>query len=73
MSLLVISEILGLFVNTLGADDKYSFCNSDNFLQPIQMQLLQKHKTSWLSAKFLQLTLSFDHLRQKMTLIANVF
>ena len=28
--LLVISQILGLFLNTLTADDKYSFRNSEN-------------------------------------------
>ena len=31
MSLLVMSEILGLFLNTLTADDKYSLRNSENF------------------------------------------
>ena len=30
MSLLVIFEILGLFVNTLTADDKYSLRNTEN-------------------------------------------
>ena len=38
MSLLAIWEILGVFVNTLTADDKYSLRNSENLLQPIQMQ-----------------------------------
>ena len=42
MSLLVISKILGLFVNTLTADDKYSFRNSENLRQPITMQLFKK-------------------------------
>ena len=37
MSLFVKSEILGLFVNTLTADDKYSLQNSENLTQPIQM------------------------------------
>ena len=37
MSLLVISEILGLFPNTLTADDKLSFHNRENLLQAIQM------------------------------------
>ena len=37
MSLFVKSEILGLFVNTLTADDKYSLHNSENLTQPIQM------------------------------------
>ena len=33
---------LGLFVNTLTADDKYSICNTLNLQQPIQMQLSKK-------------------------------
>ena len=44
MSLLVICEILGHFVNTLTADDKYSLCNTELLLQPIQMQLSKKEK-----------------------------
>ena len=39
MSLLVISEILGLFGNTLIGDDKYSLHNSENLRHPIQMEL----------------------------------
>ena len=35
MSLLVICELLGLFVNTLTFDDKCSVGNSDNLVQPI--------------------------------------
>ena len=38
MSLLVISEILALLVNTLTPDEKYSLRNSENLLQTIQMQ-----------------------------------
>ena len=44
-SVLVVCKILGLFVNTLTADDKYSLLNRENFTQPIQMQLSQKQKT----------------------------
>ena len=40
--LLVISEILGLFVNKSTADDKYYFRNSENLRQSIQMQLSKK-------------------------------
>ena len=43
-SLLVICKVLGLFVNTLTADDKYSLLNRDNLTQPIHMQLSQKQK-----------------------------
>ena len=45
MSPLVICEILGLLVNTLTAEDKYSACNGENLPQPIQMQLSKKQKT----------------------------
>ena len=42
----MIRKILGLFVNTLTADDKYSLVNSDNLMQHIiQMQLSPKEKT----------------------------
>ena len=40
--LLLICKILGLFVNTLSSDDKYSLLNMDNLTQPIQMWLSQK-------------------------------
>ena len=36
------SQILGLFVNTMTVDDKYSLLNRDNLTQPIHMQLSQK-------------------------------
>ena len=42
MSLLVISNILGHFVNTLTANDKYSLSNNENLPQPSQMQLSKK-------------------------------
>ena len=43
--LLVICKILGLFVNTLSTDDKYSLLKKDNLTQTIQMQLSEKQKT----------------------------
>ena len=45
MALLVLCKILGLFVNTLIADDKYSLLNRDNLMQPIQILVPQKQKT----------------------------
>ena len=36
-SLLVIWKILGLFVNTLTADDKHSLINRENLTEPIRM------------------------------------
>ena len=44
MSLLVTCEILGLFFNTLTVNDRYSFRNSRNLPQPIQIQLSKKQK-----------------------------
>ena len=42
MSLLVASETLGLFVNTLTADNKYSLRNSENLHWPIQMTIIRE-------------------------------
>ena len=38
-SIFVLCKILRLFVNTLTADDKYSFLNTYNLTQPMQIQL----------------------------------
>ena len=43
-SLWVIWKVLGLFVNPLKADDKYSLLNRGNLLQHFQMHLSQKRK-----------------------------
>ena len=43
--LLVICKILGLFVNTLTTDEKYSLLKKGNLTQTIQMQLSEKQKT----------------------------
>ena len=45
MSLLVICEILGVFVNTLTADEKYPLRNYENLLVLNQMQLSKKRET----------------------------
>ena len=44
MYVLGICKILGLFVNTLNPDEKYSLLNRENLTQPIQMQLSTKEK-----------------------------
>ena len=46
-------EILGMFGNTLTANDKYPVWNWENLQFPIQMQLSQNQKT------FLQFILPF--------------
>ena len=40
----MIWKILGLFFNTLTADDKHSLLSRDNLTQPIQMQLSKKQR-----------------------------
>ena len=42
MSLLLRSEILGLFIETLIVDNKYSRHYKENFAQAIEMQLCKK-------------------------------
>ena len=55
-----------MFVNTLSADDKYSFLNRDNLTQPIQMQLSRKEKTfSEFFCAFLKSSLNFEHFQKK--------
>ena len=56
------------------ADDKYSLLNRDNLTQPIPTQLSQKQKAfSQFFLPFSKSTLNFEHLRKKMTLIADLF
>ena len=43
-SVLVICKTLGLFVNTLTGDEKYSLLTMDNLTQQIEMQLSKKQK-----------------------------
>ena len=71
---LVISGILGLFVNALTANDKYSLPNSKNLPQPLQMELSKEEKfSSQFFAQFLKFTSEFEYFEKKMTLIADIF
>ena len=64
--MLVRCKTLGLFVNTLTDDDKYSLLYRDNLTQQIQILLSQKPKTfSKLSSEILKSTLNFAHFRKK--------
>ena len=68
-SLLVTDKFVGLFVNTLPADDKHYLLNRENLAQPIHMQLSQKQKSfSQFPFAFLKSILNYKHLRKKMTL-----
>ena len=61
-------KILGLFVQTLAADGKYSLLNRGNLLQHIQMELSHKEKTH-----FRNLDSILKIFKKKMTLIADGF
>ena len=66
MFLLVICEIVGLFVNTLAADEKYSLCYWGYLQQQIQMQLSRKQKNFCESfAGLLKYASSFEHFGKK--------
>ena len=75
MSLLVICKSLGLFLNALMADDKYCLFDRDNLLQYLQMQLSRKEKNIlpiFLCIMEILIQVA-TFLKQKMTLIADVF
>ena len=64
--MLVLYKILGLFVNTLTDDNKYSLLYRDNLTQQIQILLFQKPKTfSQLSSEILKDRLNFAHFQKK--------
>ena len=64
-SLFFTTQILGLLVNTLAADEKYPVLNRDNLTIPIQMQLSQKQKTfSEFFAAFLKFTVNFEYFEK---------
>ena len=62
----MIWKILGLFVNTLHGDDKYSLLSRDNLMQPINAQLSKKQKAFWeFFSVFLKSTFNFEHFQKK--------
>ena len=66
MSLSVICQILGLFVDSLTSDDKYSLLNRDNWTQPIQMQLSLKQTFFWQCfSAILKLRSKFEHVLKR--------
>ena len=70
MSLLVICKILGLFVSTLTDNDKYSFHNSENLPQPIQLQLPKKlNYFSEFFDAFVKFGFTFENFGKKITFI----
>ena len=64
----MICKILGLFFNTLTADDRYCYLNKDNLTPPIQMQSSETHKKI---SEYLDQIMNI--LDEKTTLIGYVF
>ena len=65
-SLLKIRKILGLFVNPLTADEKYSLLNRGNLLRYFQMQLSKKRKMfSGLFFGFSKFRFNFEHFKKQ--------
>ena len=64
--MLELCKILGLFVNTLTDNDKYSLLYRDNLTEQIQILLSQKPKTfSQLFCEILKPTLNFEYFQKK--------
>ena len=63
----MICKILGLFANTLTADDKYSLLKRENLTEPIQMQLSNKQKNffRFFFGTFFKSRSNFEHLEKK--------
>ena len=61
----MICKILGLFVNELTADDKYSLLNTDNLMQRIQIILSKELKTFSVFFLFLKYRSSFEDFEKK--------
>ena len=63
---LSISEILGVLVNTLTADNKYSLRNREEIPEPIQLQLFNKQNNfSQFFAAYLKSKSNFEHFEKK--------
>ena len=61
----MIWKILGLFVNTFTAYDKYSVLNREYLKHPIDMQLAGKQKTFFqFFSAFLKSRLNFEHIQK---------
>ena len=58
--------MIGLFVNTLGADGKYCLPYRDNLTEPIEVHLSKNQKClSEIFSSFLKSTLKFEHFEIK--------
>ena len=74
MSPLVLGEVLGVFLNTLTANDKYPVQDLENLQLAIQMQLFKKGKrVPQFFFHFRNLHQILNILKEKTIVIANVF
>ena len=74
MLLLVISRMLGLFVNRSTADEKYILLNRENLSSSSQMQLSKKQNVFRIFLLHLSnLHQTFSILKEKVSLLAYVF
>ena len=74
MLLLVISRMLGLFVNRSTADEKYILLNRENLSSSSQMQLSKKQNVFRIFLLHLSnLHQTFNILKEKVSLLAYVF
>ena len=64
-SLLLTCQILGLFVNTLAADEKYPLLNRENLTIPFQMQSWKWKSFSQFFAAFPISRLNFKYFEKK--------
>ena len=64
-SLLLTWKILGLLVNTLGADEKYLVLHRDNLRIPIEMQVSQKKTFAEFFVSNFKSRLNFKHFFKK--------
>ena len=71
MSPLVLGEILGVFVNTLTAKDKYPVQDWEKLQLQFQMQLSEKRET--FRQFFLESNQTLNIFRKKIIIRANVF
>ena len=70
----MICKILGLFVNPLAVDGKYSLLNRGRLFHHFQMPLSRKLKIfSQFYFAFYKFRYNLQHFLKKMTLLADVF
>ena len=74
MSLVLLGEIIGMFLNTLSANGKYPIEGWENLPLQIQMQLSKTRKKCFeFFVPFIESGSNFTDFNKKIIVIANVF